>query len=131
MCTAISDFTLSVCAKVNTTGWSRPIAARPRLEGGPPVAPIVPVPPAGQCGDAHVESNLPPAWHRPCGRAVVAAIEPANDVFMAIFNEALKLGEGRTEGRYSEAFKLLTQKFFKPIAYFPDASQGRFLGSIL
>jgi len=26
----------------------------------------------------------------------VAAIEPANDVFMAIFNEALKLGEGRT-----------------------------------
>jgi len=61
----------------------------------------------------------------------MAAIEPANDVFMAIFNEALKLGEGRTEGRYSEAFKLLTQKFFKPIAYFPDASQGRFLGSIL
>jgi len=38
----------------------------------------------------------------------MAAIEPANDVFMAIFNEALKLGEGRTEGRYSEA-KLLTR----------------------
>ena len=39
--------------------------------------------------------------------AAVARVEPANDTFMAIVGEAMKLDDGRTDDRCPEGFKVL------------------------